>query len=128
MSSTAPLAKKLALKPGQRFLLLGAPAGYAKSLGPLPAGVTLATKPGGTFDAIQVFVSTRAGLEAAVEKAKPALAPGGMLWVTYPKGTSKIPSEVNRDTVRAYAQTQRLQAVALVAVDDDWSALRLKRA
>jgi hypothetical protein len=57
---------------------------------------------------------------------KAALNPGGMIWVTYPKGTSKIKSDVNRDSIREYAKTLGLEAVAIFSVDDDWSALRLK--
>ncbi len=51
-----------------------------------------------------------------------------MLWVTYPKGTSKVKADINRDIIREYARTIGLEAVALVSVDDTWSALRLKQA
>jgi hypothetical protein len=49
-----------------------------------------------------------------------------MLWVTYPKGTSKAKVDVNRDSLREYDLTIGLQAVSLLAIDDVWSALRLK--
>ena len=124
--SRSPLTKKLALKPGHRVLLINAPPGYAKSLAPLPEGATLTTSAGGKFDAIQVFASTRKGLRESLPEARASLNPGGMIWVTYPKGTSKVGSEINRDSIREYALTVGLDAVALVAIDDDWSALRLK--
>ncbi len=57
---------------------------------------------------------------------KPILGSTSILWVTYPRGTSKIKADVNRDVIREYAQTVGLEAVAIFSVDDDWSALRLK--
>jgi hypothetical protein len=51
-----------------------------------------------------------------------------MIWVTYPKGTSKIKSDINRDSIWKYAQTIGLEAVAIFSVDGDWSALRPKAA
>jgi Protein of unknown function (DUF3052) len=125
-SGSKPLAKKLALKAGQRFLLLGAPPGYKDALGPLPQGVTLATKAGGKADAVQVFATTKKEMREALAEAKAALNPGGMIWLTYPKGTSKIESDINRDSIREYTLSVGLQTVALVAVDDDWSAIRCK--
>jgi hypothetical protein len=49
-----------------------------------------------------------------------------MLWVTYHKGTSKVKTDINRDTINAYASTLGMQGVAIISIDDDWSALRLK--
>ncbi len=49
-----------------------------------------------------------------------------MIWPTYPKGTSKMKSDVNRDSIREYATGVGLETVALIAIDDDWSAMRCK--
>jgi len=103
--SSKPLSQKLALKPGQRFLLLDAPPGCKDALGPLPEGVTLTTKAGGKADAVQVFATTRKELRDALSKAKAALNPGGMIWLTYPKGTSRIGSDINRDSIREYTES-----------------------
>jgi hypothetical protein len=125
--SSKPLAKKLALRPGQGFLLLDAPPGYREALGPLPQGVTMATNARGKADAVQVFAATKKEMRDALAKAKAGLNPGGMIWLTYPKGTSKrFKSDINRDSIREYTQSVGLQTVALVAVDDDWSAIRCK--
>lgn len=124
--SGKPVSQKLALKPGQRFLLLGAPPGYRDALGLLPEGVTLTTKAGGRADAVQVFATTKREMEAALSKAKAALSPGGMIWLTYPKGTSGMKSDINRDSIREHAKGVGLETVALIAVDDDWSAIRCK--
>ena len=75
---------------------------------------------------MQLFVTARKELEAQLGSLKSALQPKGLLWVTYPKGTSKVKADINRDTIAEYAKTVGLQAVAMVSVDDTWSALRLK--
>ena len=123
--SSAPLTKKLSLKPGQKLLLMGAPPGYMESLGPMPAGVTLVAS--GKVDAVQAFAKDKAEMKAVLSRAKAALNPGGMIWLTYPKGASKrFKSEINRDMIRGYAEGVGLETVALVAIDDDWSAIRCK--
>jgi hypothetical protein len=124
--SRKPLAEKLALKPGQRFLVLDAPPGYMDALGTLPQGVTMSTKARGKADAVQVFATTKKELMEALSKARAALNAGGMIWVTYPKGTSKMTSDINRDSIRESALKVGLETVALIAVDDDWSAIRCK--
>ena len=125
--SSKPLAKKLALKPGQRFLLLDAPPRYRDALGPLPQGVAMTTRAGSKADAVQVFATTKKEMRDSLAKAKAALNPGGMIWLTYPKGTSKkFKSDIDRDSIREYTQSVGLETVALVAVDDDWSAIRCK--
>jgi hypothetical protein len=124
--SAKTLGEKMMLKPGQIFLLLHPPAGYQESLGVLPRGVTLATTVSGRADAIQVFVSSRKELQDSLPKLKNAVTPAGMIWVTYPKGTSSIKTDINRDSIRMYAETLGLEAVAIFSVNSDWSALRLK--
>ena len=49
-----------------------------------------------------------------------------MLWVTYRKGSSKIKSDINRDSIYEYALSVGLQGVAMIVVDENWSALRMK--
>ena len=85
------LAERMYLRSGDRMLL----AGYAAALAP-PEGVVVSDDPAGTFDVIQVFLSTRTALEADLPRLKPLLAAGGKLWVTYPKGTSKRPHRRHR--------------------------------
>ena len=121
--------EKLTLKRGQTFLLLNAPEGYRRSLGTLPEGVKLVSAGpvgGARIDMIQIFIGSREELESRVAPLKERLSPRGIIWVTYPKGTSKIKGEINRDSIRDYAATVGLEAVAIFSIDDHWSALRLK--
>jgi len=120
------IAEKLMLKPGQTFLLLKPPAGYERSLGAMPRGVKLTTTASGKVDVVQVFVGSREELQDSLPKLKKVVNPAGMVWVTYPKGTSGIKADINRDSIRAYAATLGLEAVAIFSVNSDWSALRLK--
>jgi hypothetical protein len=124
--SDKSIAQKLMLKEGRKVLIVNAPKGYAATLGALPLGVAVSNKPAGPADVIQVFVANRKELEAQLGKLKTLLTPGGMLWVTYYKGTAKTKTDINRDSINAYAQTMGLQGVAMISIDDDWSALRLK--
>jgi hypothetical protein len=127
MAAEKPLAHKLQIKAGQRLRLINPPRGYAGRLGTLPEGAVLVRKPGALADVIQLFVDSRAELEAMLAGAKAALnGPKASLWVTYYKGTSHVKTDIHRDSINAYAQTLGLQGVAMISIDDDWSALRLK--
>jgi hypothetical protein len=126
--SEKTVVQKLLIKEGYRVLVVNAPEGYVASLAELPAGVTVATDPVslGLFDLIQAFVASQAQFETQLAGLKARLAPKGLLWITYPKGAAKIKSDITRDTIWRYAKTVGLDGVAMVAVDDTWSAMRLK--
>jgi hypothetical protein len=114
------------VKERYRVLVVNPPAGYAESMGELPKGAVLVVKPQPETDLIQLFVSSRKELEDSLPKLKKSLKSNGLLWVSYPKGTSGVKADINRDTVNAYAQSIGLQGVAMISIDDTWSALRLK--
>jgi hypothetical protein len=132
------IVQKLLIKEGYRVLVVNAPDGYVAALaeppagGPpaagLPAGVTIVVglDSAGPFDLIQTFVSSQAAFEAQLVELKALLKSKGLLWITYPKGAAKIKSDITRDTIWRYARTVGLEGVAMVAVDETWSAMRLK--
>ncbi|MDO8578743.1 MAG: hypothetical protein Q7R50_06145 [Dehalococcoidales bacterium] len=105
---------------------MNAPKDYKPILGELPSGVALLESSSSPVDLIQVFAVSRKELESHLPKLKKLLRPKVLLWVSYPKGTSKVKADINRDSIREYGQSIGLEAVALVALDDTWSALRLK--
>lgn len=119
------LAQKLQLKPGRTALFLNAPPDYVAGLALDPA-VTMLAEPG-LADVIQLFVRNRAELELQLAGAKALLQPGGMIWATYYKGTASIKTDIHRDSINDYAKTLGLEGVAMVSIDADWSALRLKQ-
>jgi hypothetical protein len=95
-------------------------------MGELPAGVLILSDSSCLVEVVQVFVANRAELEAELPKLKELIAPKGMIWVTYYKGTSRVKTDINRDTINAYAHMIGLEGVAMISIDEDWSALRLK--
>ena len=124
--STKSVADKLMIKPGKKVLFVDAPPYYEKILGHVPAGATVLDKAEKGADIIQVFVASSRELKKQLLKLKTQLNPDGALWVTYYKGTSKTKTDINRDTIAEYASSIGLEGVAMISVDDDWSALRLK--
>lgn len=120
----ARLLKKLRMQPGRRVLILNAPSGYPDELGPLPEGVELAQEPEGIVDLLQVFARDLAELERLAPVAASAVKDDGLFWVSYPKKSSKVESDLSRDAVwRAVANTGP-RLLTQIAVNDVWSALR----
>lgn len=120
------ITQKLQIKVNRTVLFVNAPGDYDAKLGTLPEGVFVVRKAHGPIDIIQVFVNSRRELEEQLPRLKSLLTPGGVLWVTYHKGTSCTATDINRDSIAAYARSLGMQTVAQIAVDADWSALRLK--
>ena len=120
------LARKMKLKPGQRAALVNAPEAYLKELSPLPAGVQVAEKLQGEFDWAQVFVKNKAELDKLLPKVVRALKPDSLLWISYPKGTSKIQTDLTRDKGWDSLQKTNLKWVTLISVNETWSAFALR--
>jgi hypothetical protein len=117
-----PTLKKLRYRPGMKVQVTGAPAGFEAELA--GAGVTRGRK---DLDLAQGFFTRRSDLERALPRLRASLGPGGILWLCYPKGKA-LGTDLDRDVVRAAAARAALTAVALVAIDAVWSALRVKPA
>ena len=75
---------------------------------------------------ILMFAKDMAALAKGLPDCKRRLEPGGALWVAYIKGTSLKKTDINRDSIREFVGTIGLDTVSQIALDDDWSALRLK--
>jgi hypothetical protein len=120
------LAKKMKLKPGSHAAILNAPAGYLAELKPLPEKVRVVEKLDGRFDWVQLFVKTRAEMESQLGQAVRALKPESMLWISFPKGSSKIQTDLTRDQGWDILKTVDLKWVNLVSVNETWSAFALR--
>ena len=121
-----PLLKKMKLKPGQQAAIINAPDGYIEALQPLPAEAELAEQLVGTFDWVQLFVKTQAELEQMLPRVRAALKPAGTLWITFPKGTSKIQTDLTRDKGWDALRALDLKWINLISVDETWSAFSLR--
>jgi hypothetical protein len=120
------LVKKLKLEPGFRAAIIHAPEGYLASLSPLPEDVELSDHLEGIFDWVQVFVRNKEELDRIVPMVISALKPESRLWLTFPKGTSKIQNDLTRDKGWEAIQSTNLKWINLVSVDDNWSAFSLR--
>lgn len=122
----AQLVKKLRMQPAQRVLILNAPSGYVEELGPLPLGVEVTEHLNGVFDFVQVFAENMAELERLAPVAVDAVKYDGLLWVSYPKKSSGLESDLSRDVVWKEVAKTGLRAVSQVSVNDVWSAIRFR--
>jgi hypothetical protein len=123
----ATIAGKLKIKEGFTLLTVNAPAGFKEHLSPLPAGVTL-TANGQDFQQIHWFVLNGAQLEKDLPKVLALLKEGVVCWTYYPKGTSKIQTDLTRDKGWDALLKNDVQWLSLISFDDTWSsfAFRLK--
>ena len=122
--SKRTLADKLGLKAGQRACFLNAPPGYLEKLGPLPPGLEMAGNLADPLDLIQFFTTGRTGLADEFPALKAALSRQGALWVSWPKGSSLIPKDLNENHVRETGLANGLVDVKVIAIDEDWSGLK----
>ena len=122
------IAKKLRLGPGQRILVLNAPPGYVDRLGRFPEGSELFEKPEGSFDLVHLFVRNVADLEGFAPVAVEAAGYDGLLWISYPKRSSKVETDLTRDVGWEVVAELGLRSVTQISIDDTWSALRFRPA
>ena len=130
--SGTPLLKKLGYKPGQCGLLIGRPRSLRESLhfpdfdwGCSVDGLDGVPDNPPPLDVIHLFTKQRAALEAALPRLRALLQPAGMLWVSWPKKASKVPTDITEDVIRALALSMDLVDVKVCAVDQVWSGLKL---
>ncbi len=124
--SGTPLPKKLGLKDGQAVCFLNLP----DSLNWLTDAaqfieLTATPEPGGELDVVHLFVMSKDQLNLALPQARLAIAQAGMIWVSWPKKASKVPTDMSEDEVRAAAFPLDLVDVKVCAVDAIWSGLKL---
>jgi hypothetical protein len=124
--TTNSLAAKMKLKSGQHAAIVAAPAEYLKQLSPLPAGVTVATDLRGKYDWVQVFVKSKAELDKIAPRAIRSLKPEGIVWISFPKGSSKIQTDLTRDKGWDALQKADLKWLTLISVNEMWSAFAMR--
>lgn len=124
--SGTPLARKLSLKGGMRVWWDGMPDAVRDEIMAEGVALDLLDRPEPPLDAAHIFVTSRADMEAKLAAVRPLLAPGGFVWVSWPKRASKVPTDISEDSVRdAVLPSTDLVDVKVCAVDSTWSALKL---
>jgi hypothetical protein len=118
--SGTPLVQKLGIKAGARVAFVNDPPEFKPLLKDLPA-----IKKGSPSDYVHLFVRSQADLKKHLGAAKKDLEQDGMIWVSWPKKASGIPTDVTEDTVRNAALPVGLVDIKVCAIDETWSGLKL---
>ena len=122
--SGKPLSQKLGIKPGFRIFVDGLSVAYRDLVGELPTDVRLVRTAKAPLDLVHLFAVEAKGLAAKLRSYRQAIAPDGMIWVSWPKRASGIASDLTDVVVRDTALPLGLVDVKVCAVDDVWSALK----
>ena len=123
--SGTPLVKKLGIKAGMKLLTINAPKDYSLWLGDLPKDAVLATKASNPVEAAHVFATESAFLNMTLSKLRHELEQNGFVWVSWPKKSAKIPTNITDDVIREIALPLGFVDVKVCAVSEVWSGLKL---
>lgn len=123
--SKTPLAKKLGIGPGTTIYVAGAPEDYEALLDPLPDGVRFVSRMTKAVDLVHVFTARRARLKRALTTIHTRMKPNAAIWVSWPKKSAKVPTDLTEDSIRDIALPKGLVDIKVCAVDDVWSGLKL---
>jgi hypothetical protein len=119
--SSTPLAKKLGLKPGQSAWFFDMPESVRAEIGDV--GLTEWTTAGPGMDVIHLFLADRRNLALMLKKLRREIPSDGMVWVSWPKKASKVPTDITENVIREAALPLGFVDVKVCAVDEVWSAL-----
>lgn len=123
--SGTPLAAKLGIRPGFRIRTKNAPANYLALLTPLPSDVVISSSIRTDVDLWHLFTTLESELSKQLPQALKQIRQDGMIWVSWPKKSSGVTSEITEDSIRRIALPLGLVDVKVCAVDDTWSGLKL---
>ena len=120
-----PVSKKLMLKPGMKGLILDLPSD-ANSILDLPESIDIKKRVGKDYDFAIAFVTSMQQAEDRLPTIVNTVIYDGLLWMCYPKKTSKLKSDVSRDILWKAVQTKGFDGVAMISINDTWSAMRIR--
>jgi hypothetical protein len=123
-SSGKSIVQKLGIKPGFCIFIDGAPTLYETIVGKLPGGANLVVRPKASLDMVHLFVTEAAMLDKKLIAYRGAIAPDGMIWVSWPKKSSRITSDLTDVVVRDIALAKGLVDIKVCAIDEVWSGLK----
>lgn len=122
--SGTPLAKKLGIKEGYSVVLVNEPKHYLLLFEDMPEVNYVVNPSNETVDFIHLFCTNKADFERQSLDLKPLLKMTGMLWTSWPKGSSKLETDLNREYIREFLLKNGLVDVKVCAFDLDWSGLK----
>lgn len=124
-TSTTPLPKKLGVRATSRLLPVNAPDDYEEILGPLPEGARIVRTLSANTDIVHLFTARRADLEERLTKLRGQIAEDAAVWVSWPKKSAEMPTDLTEDGIRDAALPLGFVDVKVCAVTDTWSGLKL---
>lgn len=122
--SDKTVAEKLHIKAGKSVTFFNPPENNEELLGGLDQDISISE--GDPADILLAYIEDREQLERNLLALKASIKDDGALWIAYHKGTSEVDTDINRDSIAKYARENGLKGVAMISINDNWSALRLK--
>jgi hypothetical protein len=123
--SGTPLYKKLGIKENSRLYAKNAPPNYEKLISPIPVGVTIQKRLSNNLDIIHIFTKDIEELTFSLSSYLTRIKQNGAIWVSWPKKSSGVLSDVTEDIIRDVALPLGLVDIKVCAVDEVWSGLKL---
>jgi hypothetical protein len=123
-TSGKPVIQKLGIQPGFCIFVEGAPATYDDIAGKLPPGAAIAPRLKAPLDMVHVFATEVAGLAGKLRSYRAAIKPDGMIWVSWPKKSSGVATDLTDVVVRDTALALGLVDIKVCAIDEVWSGLK----
>jgi hypothetical protein len=123
--SGTPLTGKLGIKAGMQLVAIRAPKDYASLLGALPAGASVVSKKPKVPAAVHLFATKKAELKKELVALRQCLDQAGFIWVSWPKRTSGVATDITEDTIRDVALPMGFVDIKVCAVTEVWSGLKL---
>ena len=123
--SGTPLPQKLGIKPGLTVVTINAPTNYRRLLGTIPDGVTFSDRLKQESSFVHAFIKKRSELAKRLAVLREKIADTGTVWVSWPKRSSGVLTDVTEDVVRDVALPLEFVDVKVCAIDETWSGLKL---
>ena len=123
--SSTPLAKKLGIKEGCKLYVKNPPDNYFQLIEPIPKNVTISKRLSNNIDIIHFFTKNKRELISNINNLMSRIKQSGMIWVSWPKKSSKVPTDITEDTIREVILPIGLVDIKVCAVDEIWSGLKL---
>jgi len=123
--SETPLAKKLGIKEGFVVRLINEPANYFELFTDMPAKVHFVKEKRSPKNCIHYFTKEVKDLQANIIALRNEILPGGMIWISWPKKSSEIKTNITENDIRNIALANGLVDIKVCAIDETWSGLKL---
>ena len=123
--SATPLIKKLGIKDSDKLYFKNAPHNYEQLLGPVPENLKIVKRLSNDLDMIHFFTKSRRELENGLKNQLTKIKQNGMIWVSWPKKSSRVATDITEDIIRDIALPMGLVDIKVCAVDETWSGLKL---